>query len=312
MVINMLKNIVSGLELIEFNQYHREDYVESRLCRRLGVEVGKEVVGNLVGVPEYFVKGVLNYYRACWSMHRVAVVTPDIVWQVLLGEIAGLVRDNPEKYRNYFSSSSDVTDIVVHGGRELEISLFLQQLSKLVPIGVVDFLPKFSTSSILSQFANKATFMDVVSPYYSYSMMMCGIPAIDIRGTDVDWELLLSSWVNLGKLFLIETDPEYYHKVLLRIFDIDDNDWGDFIKFPRCGSGSDVEVSGWILDLYVDRKVSLKYPDNFSDSIGIVKYRNITLGEDFRLYAGILGFNDDPITRVFEPVWSLMRVDKVS
>lgn len=285
--------------------YRPERYGIKQLVNKLQ-QMDKPFVENST-TPQLYVKGILGYFESCWAHHRIAVVTPDIILQLLLAEIAGLVKQNPEKYRQYFSTSDEKQEIIVMGYIDLEVDTFIAELKKRVPSNVDTFLPTFSTSTALSQLANKATFMDMVSPFYSYGMMMCGIPAIDVRGTQEDWDMLFSTWQELGKLFLCKTDPTYYANVNKHLINIHGNDWGTFIYFTPCGSGSQVEVSGWILDLYAIKDKHVSFVSNFSDSIGVVEYKQLDLGKTFKMYAGILGVNDDGT--IFEPVWSTITFD---
>ena len=57
-------------------------------------------------------------------------------------------------------------------------------------------------------------------------------------------------------------------------------------SLERCGSGSQVMVSGWITQLYIEQP-RIPYPENFISCVSKIDYKCYNDGSDYRLYAGL-------------------------
>ena len=254
----------------------------------------KYVVDNIGGGVAYH-DNYLCYLEKCWADHQVAVVTPDIFWNMILCELAQVVVKSPEKYRALFTDSDDKKEIVVYTSDPYVIPLdsIIGELKRLVPTNVDEFLPTFSTSTIRSTFAQYAAFADMCSPYYNYSMFCCAIPAIDVRGTSEDWYKIVDHIETLRQYF---PDLSAYFKIIHTLFTaiaIDSSKlyvWENMFNLEKCGSGSQVEVVGWITKLFVERP-KLAYSRNFSTHISKVKYKNLNTDKKYTMSQGLFFSN---------------------
>jgi len=95
---------------------------------------------------------------------------------------------------------------------------------------------------------------------------------------------------HLGKLTaLLEEANDYLVGVAVRIAEIAEGtaDFSNMFSLERCGSGSQVEVSGWIRDFFIEQP-SVPYPENFVSCISKIDYKNYNEGgKEYRLYAGL-------------------------
>ena len=210
-------------------------------------------------------------------------------WNMVLNNLAFEVNRIPETYRKYFTDSDDKKEIVVEqGGHLIDPELIINRLKNLIPDNNMDsFFPTFSTDDDMSAIANNITFLDMVSPYYNYGMLLCGIPKIKVLGTEEDWRWFMFS---LGELTgLLEEANDYLVGVALRVAEIADNtcDYSQIFSLQRCGSGGQMEVNGWIRDFFIEQP-RVPYPENFVPCISKIDYKNYNEGgKEYRLYAGL-------------------------
>ncbi|MFA5366696.1 MAG: DUF4419 domain-containing protein [Dehalococcoidia bacterium] len=233
-------------------------------------------------------RNYLDYLTLCWRCHYGVIISPTILWNVVLNNLAYEVNKKPETYRKYFTESKEKIEItILQGGEFISPELLISALQGRVPSKLIeDAFPDFTTDTEESKFADRTAFLDMVSPYYNYSMYLCGIPKVMITGTKSDW---LTFMFQVGKITgAVKEFADYLLIVANRIADINDEtcNYKDFFSLERCGSGSQVEVSGWIRDFFIEQpKVS--YPENFIPCISKIDYHNYNNNSDYRLYAGL-------------------------
>lgn len=255
------------------------------------------VGNNLPGGHAQYHKGYLNYLAACWGDHFAAVVSPDIFWHIVLCELASVVKGDPEQYRSLFSDTDEKQEIIVVTGSltTMPLDLLVDSLKLVLPQDPAPYLPEFSTSTDRSKHAFYAAFCDMASPYYNYSMLLCQIPAFDVRGTQEDWELAYREWSSLMDRFTKVGAPSdvmtYMHRVLA-VFNMcvsrrtEKTLWEGMFGLERCGSGSEVEVTGWIQRLYKE-KPSVRYPDNFPSCTSVVQYKQLNTQKEYEMRSGL-------------------------
>jgi hypothetical protein len=242
-------------------------------------------------------KNYLEYLEWCYSRHYGIVLQPDHIWYTLLSELTLIIAEDPERFRDLFTTSDKKVEIVVETGAEshLPLDLVLDRLRELVPAGFVDdFIPPglFSTTTGDSLLAFEAAFADAVSPYYSYSTYCCGIPRIRVEGTKHDWETIREKWSTIAAK--LDCHAEYFGSVRNILSDIvgqfyeDDHDfWRNMFFAERCGSGSETEVGGWFTSLFREQPGGVRKSCNFSTHIAKVKYKHLNTGARFQLMTGV-------------------------
>jgi hypothetical protein len=272
--------------------------------RFFNIEKGFEQVTPLTNYITH--RNYLDYLALCWNYHYGVVISPTILWNMVLCNLAYEVNKNPEKYRKYFTKSEEKIEIMVEQGGELiDPALLIAGLQGSVPTRILDAVfPPLSTDTEKSRFANYTAFLDMASPYYNYSMYLCGIPKIMILGVKNDW-LHIIHRIGMITAVIPECD-DYLFEVATKISDIADNniDYKDFFSLERCGSGHQVMVSGWIKDFFIE-KPKVSYPENFVPCISKFDYHNYNNDTDYRLYAGLFSskIEGDYLVPSFESVY---------
>lgn len=249
----------------------------------------KYIDSNLPNVEVYH-RNYIGYLEKCWAEHLGIVITPDIIWYTLLCEISSLVKSNNEKYRHLFSDSSEKQNITIISGDivNMPLSTLVEALKSYVPTNVDLFFPDFTTSSQRSRHAFRSAFCDMCSPYYNYSMLLCGFPAIDVRGTEEDYHTISTKFKELYLLFehpWFTRVQEILNKCVM--FRNDPDWWNAIFSLGKCGSGSQFIVNGWFSQLFIEEP-KVKYPENYPSGISIVDYKQLDTGKEYRMQDGLL------------------------
>jgi hypothetical protein len=240
-------------------------------------------------------RNYLEYLETCWANHLGITITPDIIWYTLTCELASLVKAEPDEHRHIFTDSDEKKEIVVLTGDPIEMPLgrLTAEVRDHIPTDTMAFFPEFSTTSQRSRHAMQAAFCDMCSPYYNYSMMMCAFPSILIQGTKEDYQQLAGKWGNLWSLddSHFKRHPEWFQKVQMILDNcihyLEDQDWWqNMFKLDPCGSGHQVQVSGWFSQLFRE-KPSIAYVNNFSTSVSEVSYKYLGTGKNYVMQDGL-------------------------
>lgn len=280
------------LKQIERTLADKEEYGEYQKGMRLYCRdtIDKDV--------QHYHLNYMNYLEKCWADHLGVVITPDIVWFTLLSEISSLVKKEPETFRHLFSKSNKKEDIIIFSADPIEMPLDIltETLKDKVPTDINNFFPEFSTRTPKSFHAFQATFCDMCSPFYNYMMYCCAIPKIDVRGTIDDWKNLADKWNKLVKIIVQDftTDQTIWTenvsdvlKSLVENFQ-DKEFWKQIFSLKYCGSGHQTEVSGWFSKFF-NFQPKVKYVENYSAHISLIKYKQINFDQNFEMSVGIFG-----------------------
>jgi len=250
---------------------------------------------------ENLVLNYLNYLNLCYGNHRGYIITPDILWYTFLCEMANHIKKNSEKFRKYFTKSEGKHEVIIPGfGFEFDSIVMTVELSKYIPIDIKEFFPSFSTTGLIADLAFKSAFLDAVSPYYDYSMLICGFPECEILGIPEDYQNITENIQSIqNKLdgLLPDVWIDRFTCITNRLKSIKKNnslipeEFG-FLKnifyTERCGSGSQKLVQGWFSNLFITQP-KVRYIYNYPSHASIVNYRNLNTKTDYRMLAGIFG-----------------------
>jgi hypothetical protein len=256
-----------------------------------------------------------TYLEMCWGAHLTPVLTPDIVWFTLLHELTGLVSENAEKVRHLFTRTKEgKEEIVVQslGSVILPLQFVIDALKDRVPSGVDAYIPEFSTTTPGAKLAHYAAFCDIVSPYYNYSMMLCGFPAMIVKGTDEDWTEVLRAWTELPDE-LRSIDAKWWTRVSLLLAQMaqafeskDAKFWRGIFEAKRCGSGGQTDIHGWWLQLY-RKDTKNTFASNYPTSAARVNYKDLDTGKTYTMLQGLLG--SKLVGNVLEPDWHTVAIE---
>lgn len=262
---------------------------------------------------DLFYVNYLTYLEKCWANHLTPVITPDIIWMTLLVELSTLVRENTEVVRDLFTTSKDKTEILVPAisGYVLPLQLVVDRLRDFVPSGVDTYIPEFSTTCPGARLAHYAAFCDMVSPYYSYGMMLCGFPRMVIRGTGEDYARMWSTWFKLPNL-LRDLDKVWYDRVNDLLIEIgqaycnqDAAFWSKIFSAKKCGSGHQTNVDGWFTQLYRKKPDGPRYAGNYPSTAAKVDYKLIDTNQTFSMIQGLFASKADD-NNVMTPQWGTL------
>lgn len=246
---------------------------------------------NLGNNAQVYHKNILEYMEACWKDHLGLTITPDMLWYTLLCELTQIVKEDSDKYKYLFTDSDEKQTLIVLSEDPVRMPVgdMVELLKRKVPTDTSLFLPRFSTSNPRSIHAANLAFCDMCSPYYDYCMLCCGIPGINVEGTMDDYVLIKEKWNELGKIF--DGQDEYFSRVkntLNRILDnfISSEFWMDMFRLERCGSGSDVELEGWISTFFKEIPC-VGYIRNYTSGVSLMEYTNLSTEKKYKMQEGL-------------------------
>ena len=207
---------------------------------------------------------------------------------MVLNNLAYKVNKTPNVFRKYFTESDEKQEIVVQqGGNKIDTELLIENVAWKIPTDIImHCFPDYTTDTEKAKIANYTAFLDMVSPYYNYGMYLCGIPKIKVLGTLDDWNLFIAKCMKIAEIIPeFNTYLEVVRKRIVNIYE-DSCDYSEMFRLDECGSGSQVEVEGWIKELFIEQP-PVNYPENFISCISKIDYHNYNDGKDYRLYAGL-------------------------
>ena len=200
--------------------------------------------------------GYLKYVQFAFHNHIGIEVGPHHFWSVIGYYISKEITENPEKYRELFTSSAEQVQIELMPSDKLNLNELREKVIAKIPSDIYKFLdPKFSFPDPAFEMFKAALFGEIVHKYYSYMIMCCGIPIIGLIGTDADWDELISNLDELHKRLdfdYIKSASNYMREWKKNRHDVA---WlKKFIDNERCGSGSQNQYIGHILNLIPGEK----------------------------------------------------------
>jgi len=244
----------------------------------------EDFIREVLGAPEkihflsrkdrYHVKGErydvasvslgIQAIHEAFSQHASLTLNPDLLWYMIAHELAVCVKQNAERYANFFKGDvKEKKEIVVRDDSLIydgdndwmrSINLVRNPLREALSEETLDlFTPRFSTSTPESEVSVLVAFMDIVSSYYKFKWQtMCGIPKIRLEGTPEDWNLLLERAEALKGVFKNELAPYFDDLIpVLREIartatggDINIQFWQSIYKYKHQSGGP--SVTGWI------------------------------------------------------------------
>lgn len=242
----------------------------------------------------------LNYLNVAWGSHLGIVLSPDVVWYTLVSELAQVVKADPEAYRSHFTPYQGKTEILVNATPQgvIDMSALMDALRALVPGGLTElFLPEFSTNDRRAKLALSAAFADVASPYYSYAMIICGIPSVRMTGTQEDWQKLCWNWDRLSGFVFpsLRTWTYRVSKLLDRLADQFRKPDPRFMKMiftesldersAPCSSPSHLRF-GWWFEFYREKPATF-HIESYPPHVANVNYSCRETGDQFQLRSGL-------------------------
>lgn len=237
----------------------------------------------------------LDYLYLGYARHYGIVVKPDFIWFTILNEISRVVKESPDNYRDIFTDSKEKKEVVVFTNDPvvMPIDVLLDSVFELIPKGLKkdNVILNFSTTTDSSKLAFSTSFLEAASPFYCYSMFLCGFNKINVLGTIEDYKLMKQAIADLLVIFSGKKIVNYFNKVNGLIDDIInqfDNEkfWKDIFYVERCGSGSEEIVKGWFSKFFDDFK-GYKMMSAYPKHVAIVDYKNLSTNLSYKMKVGL-------------------------
>jgi len=238
-------------------------------------DLGFEAVQGTLDESFYFDKdwGFFSTILTCYNNHWTLRTSPDDWWNVIVKTVANAVDENGDKtpVRKFFVDHQGKKKIVVLIPSRLDnvdYSWLFDQFSKgirsnIKTPGYVDLMEAdFSTTGENQLIASQIMVMSSVQKYFSYCMSTdCGIPGVEMKGTDQDWIKIINKTMKLQKLLspilkdlgLLKWFGQTIDmlKKLLDTFqrNPDTEWWSHILSYNKTyGSGARQWWSGWMID----------------------------------------------------------------
>lgn len=273
--------------------------------------------------------GIFGLLHHAYNYHLDVKINPHDVWNIIFAQIVQIVANNAEAFRGLFTESEGKEEITVMSNslHEMPMNVLCNAVAAKVKMSaedVADFFPKFSTSTPLIEEMYQAMFCDMASPYYEYSMTMCGIRSITVGGEVDDWRKILTSifytFRHLNREIMDKPEHIKLHKQLLAyVTDISflasrfmvalehemTVSWLEIWKgiYTECngGSGVGLTIDGWFKDLYFYQPEKPKLV-NFVSDHACVFYKQKQTNTDYAVVYG--GFGYDVVDGVYSLEYS--------
>ena len=252
---------------------------------------------------QFHMNGFVMTTALSYSNHIPLAIAPRDLWFIFQTQLALIVNTFPETFRSLFSTSADKKEISIMTDdiTKIDINKLMLVLRENIPTYINHFTPKFSYEDKLGDLAIAASFCDMVSPYYDYGTVMCGIPAIQLKGQWQDWDEIANKASLIATVFktVKDIDPkiinylETINSIFLQIslsYRFDSVDfWKNIFTRRNVGSGGQLEINGWILDLFFDMRTPNGFCriEEFNNNIAKVNYKNLETGRNFSAFYGI-------------------------
>ncbi|MCA9817104.1 MAG: DUF4419 domain-containing protein [Cyanobacteria bacterium HKST-UBA01] len=197
-----------------------------------------------------------------FSLHRPLILSPDMIWTMILQGFAYHVNNNSELLRKRFVSHEgkkvlaiEVENVYVNSPEsawDQVVADLTERVHDNISIDSRALVADFSTTGLHERLASQTAILDAFQAYYEYVVMcVCGIPSITLEGEVDDWKHLREK-IEL----LADYDLDWWLPSVRQIADqfvraasgdVDLAHWQDIYK-RMAAYGSDL-MNGWMLKL---------------------------------------------------------------
>ncbi|XP_068744398.1 uncharacterized protein [Montipora capricornis] len=234
-----------AMQLIEKYAPRTKSFIDKlRRANRAKVARGRRLDTSIQIVPALGSKETIYSIGDCglfaavltaYNNHWILRTSPDDWWFCVIKRVAFAIDENAKKrsVRKMFVDHQGKKAIEVEVPEDniytVDYSWFFDQIAKgvkeniKVPEFVDGMTADFSTTTAVQKMVSQITLMNSVQEYFNYEVMMgCGIPAVEMVGTENDWSKLKSKLKVLRELLEpIENDldlPSEWWDVVEKVF----------------------------------------------------------------------------------------------
>ncbi|XP_046857245.1 uncharacterized protein LOC124450646 [Xenia sp. Carnegie-2017] len=283
-------------------------------------------------------RGLFSSILLAYNNHWKLRTSPEDWWFVVIRNVAIAIDEHSkhEKVRKMFveHKGKKTLDVKVNSNNiyDVNYSSFFDamshEISKNVKVPGYIYLitADFSSSTPVQKIVSQIALMSSLQEFFTYRMrLMCGIPAVEMLGTEEDWRKLIGKLDALQNLLKpIEHElgiPQEWWKLAENIFkkllatycgEPDCEWWSKIVSEENFGSGK-LRFAGWI-PRFMEKTEYSVHKNSFTSGLVTVPLtlsHPSGLADEAALVAGCLGYNihenDDNIPSV-QPYqgWCLM------
>ncbi|MEI6409880.1 MAG: DUF4419 domain-containing protein [Bacteroidota bacterium] len=254
---------------------------DNRFPKRIIIEAAAKGSGELVNT--YSANAVAAAMVTAYAEHRPLVLSPDMIWLLILQGFASHIEADPEKMRPYFvdfqgPKTLEVVRAWTKGNPDNPWENVFDEFGKKIAKETkgdlaANCLPQFTTTGPIEKAAFDISLMRAMDPFFDYRfMLMCGIPEITLEGAPADWELLEQHAASLAQYDLAwwidPLKPVLHEFTQASKGQVDADFWAKMVKkrFYPAGCTQDPFLSGWMLNFfpYIKEKPNpwITHPDS--------------------------------------------------
>ncbi len=245
-------------------------------------------------IPMNFKHPFIQTVGLSFGLHYPLVLSPDMIWLLIVQGFAVHITKNAEKMREHFVSHegkkplSVSADSFIKGENNAWETIFPQfkaQIDNNISNDIHNIIAtEFSTTTPVEKAVFELTLMEAMSEYFEYEVTStCGIPEITLLGTVEDWQKIIDDTKKLAIY-----DLSWWTDVLLPILhqfletakgNINLKFWQSIYNYESMSGGS--WISGWVVQFlpYVEMEIcgenEVKLQEQYQYHILEVGYQSI-------------------------------------
>ena len=210
-----------------------------------------------------FFKGILYAYEN----HCPLVLSPDIIWLLIMQAFSRFVTNDAEKLRHLFVNFEGKKTLTVVRNSSPESTTnkmwmdifaeFNTQIGENIgPDLLNNITPNFTTTTPLSLSTCQLTIMHTFKDYFEYKVMMigCGIPYVRLMGTVEDWVKIkekLNALSKYGFSWFIDSIKQPIDEFIeAKKGNADIEFWNRMVRLKTRGAYNISVYDGWILNFF--------------------------------------------------------------
>ena len=264
--------------------------------------------------------GLMSAILACYNNHWILITSPEHWWSVVNLRIAAAIdaHGDCDKVRNLIVNHQGKKNLNIEVGftlSNIDYSWLFNQFSSEIKRNInipnyVEFMEaNFSTTTQEQRIISQITLMASLKKYFSFGFSTsCGIPGLEMKGTEKDWEMLINKFNRLEDTLkpimqILKLESWFtstkitFDKLLDTYKGKPDTKWWSHILCwnEKNGSGTRNHWSGWFTEFLGENKCP-EHPNDFPSGLVCVpisikdRYNHPPVSDDGLLVAGTLGF----------------------
>lgn len=265
---NVVKIKLNDNKKVEFEENYQDPKVTFK-------DIGKKLVRycetetNNKHLLKCSVNPFVEAVRIAYGHHYPLVITPDIIWYLITCGVCKYMNDNAEELRDKFVDHEGKKNINIEilSDWNEAVEKFCKEIQNQTKTNVANLIINdFSTTTKCSKLVSQIVMMDSFKEYFKYrARCVCGIPEIQIKGTQNDWLRLREKMRNLLKEFPELKNWSAKLEIILEHFinaydnKVDYDFWSQIYlldsfknQFPSYGRSTEIKViNGWMIYLFL-------------------------------------------------------------